>query len=864
LSQSITVRADTQEIPIAYQDMVTDPLEYEARVSTWGLWLLIGFFLLLWLLLEALLYLLVKKPLSPQEKAQLRATFRAGDRPPSQIPYPNLNHRIEVSADFYNLAQDLRRRRTGPSDRLDVLPTLQATIRRAGYPQLVYQTLSQAPSYLILIDEHSPRSQQARFFDFISQRLESEDIYLEKFFYQHSPLVCWNARFPQGLSLEQLRQKYPEHRLLIFGSGHGFLDPEEVVVKPSLEKQIRQWPEKALLTPVAVADWSFQEKLIHQLLVVLPVDFRGQIPLTEFLTLPEYNDWEEHRRQFTDGATQPPLHLNTLPDLRAYLKQPADDPHQAACLFHWLCALSVYFQPHWALSLAIGKKLEQHWQAQTANPGFRLVTPENLLQLTRLPVLQQGRWEGTLQEALYEELKKYPELERLSRQAVLEVLEQSPVPPDSFAQREKRTQMAVQEAFLNPQNRQAQSQLRYLWQGRKLPYWLRERLNKKFLPHPGYATLRFATLALLAILSYWGLSSQLRQTPDRQAWGAVAYEHLQDSAVYYNNRAAGLYRNNPRGSLRAVRQNLRLAQTLNPRYLSPHYNKALLHYNLGVHLYQQDSFRLAARTFMDLFRQVTDANNQFDNDAPHQPAWDSLPRLSLYNTALCHYRIYDSRNLKRYADQLDSLDTDFSALQNPNLYTLLEEITPQDTTTTEAEKAGLIAEAETRIIEQERVKARLDSIAQAERQTRLVLVEKRRRDSLRVADSLARLNERKAEPWAIELEQFPPGVTKNPILELALSSTRRRIDRVEITVNNQALDPAWADLSSQKLLIPLALSSNQVRIRAWDAQDIASIPLTFSITLEKDLPEMVQVEGGTLEWEVEVVAEMKGQRIGSP
>lgn len=76
---------------------------------------------------------------------------------------------------------------------------------------------------------------------------------MQLYWHQNDFKRFWNRDQPQGVALEGLRRLYPQHRVIVLGSGRSFVDPfydHSPRLRSELVASFSNWPERMLLTPV--------------------------------------------------------------------------------------------------------------------------------------------------------------------------------------------------------------------------------------------------------------------------------------------------------------------------------------------------------------------------------------------------------------------------------------------------------------------------------------------------------------------------------------------------------------------------------------------------------------------------------------
>ncbi|RMG68135.1 MAG: hypothetical protein D6722_12150, partial [Bacteroidetes bacterium] len=157
---------------------------------------------------------------------------------------------------LHDIATHLRRRQESDLYELDLEGTIGATLEAGGYPTFRYALGSRPSEYLVLIEQHSPRDHQAAFYAELCRQVAGQDVYMDIFFF--APDFTLFRRHAQAapLRLEDLRARFPGHRLLIFGDGEALVDAITGSLRPEVYA-LTDWKYRAVLSPVAPAQWGF-------------------------------------------------------------------------------------------------------------------------------------------------------------------------------------------------------------------------------------------------------------------------------------------------------------------------------------------------------------------------------------------------------------------------------------------------------------------------------------------------------------------------------------------------------------------------------------------------------------------------------
>jgi formylglycine-generating enzyme required for sulfatase activity len=321
---------------------------------------------------------------------------------------------------FQRAAQRLARRTPRDTDTLDIERTIAATLQDGGLMvKPVFARTRTAPEYLVLIEKRAAGDHDYERLRSMVLRL-SDLVTLDIYSYQTEPSLLEADRGGRFEPIDRLSAKYPDHRLLVLGSGDGFLDVRARKPLPSAEKLMR-WERRALLTPLPLSEWA-QEEINLARELEMPIGRatpEGIAALAELLGLEGTED-EDLLRPIGDGRARP------LPDIlrlrgAEFLFDEPPDTHPVgqvvqdlrnyldAEAFDWLCALAVYPAIQWDLTLYLGVALAEK---AAGNPKIApLYSEERLAALTQLPWFREGAMPNWLRGALITQLPRDREIE---------------------------------------------------------------------------------------------------------------------------------------------------------------------------------------------------------------------------------------------------------------------------------------------------------------------------------------------------------------------------------------------------------------------------------------------------------------------
>ncbi|NUQ23985.1 MAG: AAA family ATPase [Saprospiraceae bacterium] len=336
-----------------------------------------------------------------------------------------------LSNRFGKIAQYLRRRETMEVDVLDLPATIQATIRQYGLPDLRYYTPTQLPEYLLLIERFSQQDHRASLFDFFFEELRSRQVFIERFFYDGDPRICRNSRYPEGLTIRQLRYNYPDARILVLGSGHRLIDNRTGNLC-DWTVAFQDWPLRVLLTPVPPDQWGYHENRLKRLFAILPatvssLQYIGELPELMATQYEEMPDFIQQLSKVKTIALEEPIVLS----LSEYFDPP---------MLCWIASCAIYPSLHYPLTLQIGRLLSHRL-------GQNLLSLEHVTALSTIPWFADGKIPFEYRKELVAYLKhRHPRHYEAVTHYLQQLMEDNPPPPNSVAWADHQMQLALYRA----------------------------------------------------------------------------------------------------------------------------------------------------------------------------------------------------------------------------------------------------------------------------------------------------------------------------------------------------------------------------------------------------------------------------------
>ena len=342
-------------------------------------------------------------------------------RRPPQLPPVHLDlvarAKLQVSRGnniYRQIAQRLQIRTPTPTTLLNIRETIQATVAQGG--EMIVPVMLEdrhMPEYLVLVEQKSGLDQDAERLKTMVSHL-TEIVPVTIFHFKSEPSVLQPDKpGARAVSIEYLQAAYPDHRLLILGSGAEFLDPVTLKPRPSALK-LMHWPRRALLTPLALAEWGHEEfTLAHELQMPLGrATSLGLLKLAELLGLEGSEQSDLIDTSGDDLARPLPEIMRLRPQKFLYDAPPDEMPIDDIIRslrnfldgpgFEWLCALAVYPAVQWDLTLYLGASLgERRGDVSEIKPIY---DEARIAALTQLPWLRDGHMPNWLRRALIEEM----------------------------------------------------------------------------------------------------------------------------------------------------------------------------------------------------------------------------------------------------------------------------------------------------------------------------------------------------------------------------------------------------------------------------------------------------------------------------
>ncbi|MEM7129699.1 MAG: hypothetical protein AAF702_25430 [Chloroflexota bacterium] len=192
-----------------------------------------------------------------------------------QLHAENFGSTLIPALPLTQIVRNLRRRSDLPSADLDVPATIRRTVEVGGWPTPIFKPRRILPEYLFIIERTSAQDHQARYFEVVAQRLSQSDVFVNYFYFDSDPRLCFSAEFDsQPHRLDDLIGRYSMHRLVIFADCRKLLSPSTGHLQHWVPK-LFEWPERAVVTPVQTSHWGSAELAAASHFQVLPASIDG-------------------------------------------------------------------------------------------------------------------------------------------------------------------------------------------------------------------------------------------------------------------------------------------------------------------------------------------------------------------------------------------------------------------------------------------------------------------------------------------------------------------------------------------------------------------------------------------------------------
>ncbi|MEI6411602.1 MAG: formylglycine-generating enzyme family protein, partial [Bacteroidota bacterium] len=321
---------------------------------------------------------------------------------------------------FQSTLQALRRRTEDDARVPDMHATVRAAARKAGMAALLYKKLSRPSEYLLLIDRYDHRDHRARLYDDLYRTLRNNEELVERFFFENDLRLCFNEAHPDGIGIEELLFRFPQHRLLVLSAGRGLFSGSTGRLMKWTET-LERWKQRALLSPLPPGQWRRREDQLARLFQFAPATMPGLGRVIMAFETADAGTPDLAKMAAMGGGET--IQLDAEGDVLQTLRSALPDVSTR----NWLACCALWPELHYDLTLWIGNWLEQE-------RGVPITSFERLNELLRLPWFSQGAMPDAARVLLLNELRATePALELRLRNALHQLLREQGPPTDSAA-----------------------------------------------------------------------------------------------------------------------------------------------------------------------------------------------------------------------------------------------------------------------------------------------------------------------------------------------------------------------------------------------------------------------------------------------
>jgi len=281
----------------------------------------------------------------------------------------------------------------------DIEKTIHKTIHDGGMARPVFTPSRLHVEYLMLIDRHNSRDPQAHLHNNLYETLKANNIFVERFWFDNSPLLCRNHRHPGGIALSEILGIHEHAALLLFTDGLQCIDTghESLFAWTGIFKH---WQHRYFFSSVPPVLWGERELLLQGVFpFVLPLSVEGmQVMAADLSQMASADcDW---LRYWPDKADYARVPIQTGGRKLDYIGL-----FFTTGIKRWIAACAVYPELDWNLTLALGKMFSTE---KNVLPSYN-----NISQLLRLGWFIKGNIPDVFRLALLKEWLSHEERVRV-------------------------------------------------------------------------------------------------------------------------------------------------------------------------------------------------------------------------------------------------------------------------------------------------------------------------------------------------------------------------------------------------------------------------------------------------------------------
>jgi hypothetical protein len=388
---------------------------------------------------------------------------------------PERSFLIQKPRELSAIVNSLRKPELTRLPNLAIKRSVTATTRNVGFPTAVFDESWSEKTYVILLHKNDKGNQFACLMEWFVELLQRSKVRIQYYTYGSDILSPRDASGNE-IDFERLKNEHPNTHLVIIGSTQSLFNAPQVISTESIKTLFHGWRSCSLITPLLISAWSYREEQLQLSdFRVVPADLPAIYMLGKSLEeLGELDPSRIKARLREPGDVSQP-DLESVTGIRAYLAN--ED------LFQVFCALAIYPQLEWSLTLALVDAFAKKNTGSSVSPAY-----ETLLKLSRIPWLDRAELTESQRAQLLNLLR--PESELLAREVIIALLkEASPrTAPGSEAEKELRVQLTINTFYLYahdplayPEYRESLKNILENWLG-STEWSLRQHVDSGLLP----------------------------------------------------------------------------------------------------------------------------------------------------------------------------------------------------------------------------------------------------------------------------------------------------------------------------------------------------------------------------------------------
>lgn len=281
----------------------------------------------------------------------------------------------------------------------DIEKTIRQTIQEGGLAKPVFSPARRHVEYLMLIDRNNSRDHQAHLHNNLYETLKANNIFVERFYFGYSPLLCSNPRHPGGIALKEILSLHEQAVLLLFTDGLQCVDTRRASVF-SWTEIFKNWQRRYFYTSEPPALWGERERLLQEIFpFVLPLSVEGLQIMAADLSSDAGADFD-CLHYWPDHADYSLVPIKTEGKKLDYIRLFVDDQ-----LKRWIAACAIYPELDWNLTLALGKMFSTE---KSVLPSYKSIS-----QLLRLNWFTKGTIPDDFRRALQQQWLTFEERARV-------------------------------------------------------------------------------------------------------------------------------------------------------------------------------------------------------------------------------------------------------------------------------------------------------------------------------------------------------------------------------------------------------------------------------------------------------------------